>query len=369
LEQAAANSLASADKLEDAALLSQDAAQDLQDIAKRQAARLLLPPSVVTGEPALLRYRGYTGGLIPLIDILDFDGNPIIQAVPMAELPDKPGLYEYAIAEVDSGTFQPETNLTIIVTESTTGSVESGSVFVQTAAGNLLMPRTVLLGDKVIIRFRGRKDWKPKITIKDFEDKVIVDQVAMTKSEDTEGVFEYVINEIRAEEYDAGKPATVTVTEETTAAIEEGTFLVESTSLSTLEGLVASGSGVKAVAVEVLDAIKAVEGTLATGGDISMALENLKVKLDRMPKLIEEGMASSPVASAVNEISEQFRTFAGEEGYDFTTLLEKGLSESSTISDIRKKTDEVQGATEVMQKVIEQKLGGEDAPVVHSFFH
>jgi len=87
------------------------------------------------------------------------------------------------------------------------------------------------------------------------------------------------------------------------------------------------------------------------------------------PEIIEEEVATSPVASAVNEISEQFSAFAGEEGYDFSTLLEKGLSESATVSEIREKTDEVQGATEVMQKVIEQSFGGEDAPVVHSFFH
>ena len=46
-----------------------------------------------------------------------------------------------------------------------------------------------------------------------------------------------------------------------------------------------------------------------------------------------------------------------------------GLSESPTVADIRSATDKVQGATEVIQKVIEKKLGGDDEPVVHSFFH
>jgi hypothetical protein len=48
--------------------------------------------------------------------------------------------------------------------------------------------------------------------------------------------------------------------------------------------------------------------------------------------------------------------------------VEKGLDKSETVKDIRKKTDAVQGTTEVMQKIMENKLGGIDEPVVHVIY-
>ena len=64
------------------------------------------------------------------------------------------------------------------------------------------------------------------------------------------------------------EPVTVTVIEPTTATVESGTFIVEATTLTSLEGLVASGASTKNVAQEALDAINSVKGTLATGGDV-----------------------------------------------------------------------------------------------------
>ncbi|MCK5180028.1 MAG: hypothetical protein KAR32_10900, partial [Candidatus Omnitrophica bacterium] len=95
----------------------------------------------------------------------------------------------------------------------------------------------------------------------------------------------------------------------------------------------------------------------------------IKLKINRIPRKIAEEGITDPIVRAVDEIRDQFSQFAGDEGYDFGTLFEMGLEESPTMNGIRTTTDKVQGATEVMQKVIEQKLGGEDAPVVHSFFH
>ena len=93
------------------------------------------------------------------------------------------------------------------------------------------------------------------------------------------------------------------------------------------------------------------------------------LRIDRLPRRIAEEGITDPVVRAVDDIRNQFVEFTGEEGYDFATLFEMGLEQSPTIGDIRGTTDKVQGATEVIQKVVEQKLGGEDAPVVHSFFH
>jgi len=233
----------------------------------------------------------------------------------------------------------------------------------------LLMPGTVLVGDKVLVQFKGRDDWKPVISLVNFENEIVVKEAKMTAVSGITGMFEYEIPTIEADVFTPGKPVTVTVTEPTTATVESGTFIVESTSLTSLEGLVASGAGTKNVAQDTLDAINAVKGSLATGGDVGMALERIKMKINRLPKKIAEEGITDPVISAVDDVLEQFTNFAGDEGYDFKTLLETGLSESTTVGEIRNSTDKVQGATEVMQKVIEQKLGGEDEPVVHSFFH
>jgi hypothetical protein len=352
LETAAANSLASAAVLEDAAELSKDAAEDLQAIGRRQAAKLLIPQSVVTGEDAVLRYRGYSDGLIPLIDVLDGNNAPVLQATPMTALADNPSIYEIVIKEIDAAVFEPGTLFTVIVTESTTGSIESGAVFVEKAKGQLLMPATVLLGDKLNIRLRGRPDWKPRIKITDFENTVIIDNVKMTLVKKETDIFEYTIFELSSDIYAPGKPITVTVTDEVTAASETGTILVESTSLSSLEGLVAAGSGQKSIIQDTLDAINVVKGNLATGGDIGMALEEIRLRMKDLPKELADEAITVPIISAVDEMREQFLNFAGEEGYDFRTLLETGLEESATITDIRNTTDEVQGATEVMQKIV-----------------
>ncbi|MCK5081364.1 MAG: hypothetical protein KAR31_00525, partial [Candidatus Omnitrophica bacterium] len=280
LGDAATLSLASAADLEIAAERSELAAATLEKIAKSQAAKLLIPQSVITGEPVKLRYRGYSSGLIPLIVILDFENVPIVETTPMSEVEDKEALYEYVIDEIDSAIYEPGTSFTVIVTEDTTGSVESGAVYIETAGGQLLMPRTVLIGDKVIIQFRGREDWKPVITIVNFENEEIIKDSKMIKVKDISGMFEYQIDSVQPDMYVPGKPVTVTVVEPTTATVESGTFIVESTSLTSLEGLVASGSGVKDVAQDALDAINAVRGTLATGGDVSMALERIKLKIN-----------------------------------------------------------------------------------------
>jgi len=132
---------------------------------------------------------------------------------------------------------------------------------------------------------------------------------------------------------------------------------------------VAAGAGQKSIIQDTLDAIKSVSGALATGGDISVALEAIRLQLREIPKEIAHESITVPIINAVDEIRDEFIQFTGDEGYDFKTLLETGLDESATIADIRKTTDAVQGTTEVMQKIVEQQLGGEDAPVVHSFFH
>jgi len=369
LQIAANDSTSAADRLEVAASLSQTAAEDLQAIGRRQAASLLIPQSVVTGENVTLRYRGYSAGLIPLIDVISSENVAIIQATPMIPLANNPSIYEIVLLDIEADVYEPGTLFTVIVTESTTGSIESGAVFIEAAKGQLLMPGTVLIGDKLNIRFRGRPDWKPLIKIVDFENNIIVDNEKMSAVRDETDLFEYTVLEVTSVVYKPGKPITVVIIEEATSATETGTILVESTSLSSLEGLVAAGAGTKSIIKDTLEAINVVKGNLATGGDISLALEEIKLRMRNLPKELADEQITVPIIAAVDEIREQFMQFTGEEGYDFRTLLETGLEESSTIADLRNSSDEMVGATEVMQKIMEQKLGGEDAPIVHSFFH
>jgi len=366
LQSAASISLISASKLEEAAAISEAASLDLQNIAKRQSARLLIPQTVITGEPAKIRYRAYSPDSIPLLDLINFENAPIVLSQPMSGVPNNPGLFEYEIEEVTSDIFEPGSPFTVIVKDDLTNGVESGAIYVEAAAGKLLLPNTVLMGDRVILRFRGRGGWKPVISMLNFEGKEIVKDAKMTPlaGKEKQGYFEYVIPSIAGDLYAPGKPVTVTVMEPTTATLESGTFMVETTSLSSLEGLVASGAGAKSVAQDALDAIIAVQGSLTTGGDVGSALENIKYKLNRIPKEIAEEGITAPIVNKVNEIKDQFAQFAGEEGYDFSTLLEQGLSESATVGEIRTTTDRINGASDVMSEIIQRKLGGTDEAFV-----
>ena len=165
-------------------------------------------------------------------------------------------------------------------------------------------------------------------------------------------------------------PFTVFVQEDTTGNFEAGSVFVESTSLGSIEGLVAADSGVKRFAKDTYESLKAIQGMLSYDGDVGRALEMLKTKVDRIPKLIaEEGnSAQEEVINTVNNIADQIQLLAGDQGYDFSELITKGLDESKSIGDIREATDEVQGATEVMQILMENKLGGLDDPVIHVTF-
>ena len=60
--------------------------------------------------------------------------------------------------------------------------------------------------------------------------------------------------------------------------------------------------------------------------------------------------------------------FLGEEGYDFTQLLELGLSESPTIKNLRKKSSQLYSTTELTQKLLEYKMGGLDDPITYVDF-
>ncbi|MBI4598484.1 MAG: hypothetical protein HY737_08820, partial [Candidatus Omnitrophica bacterium] len=236
-------------------------------------------------------------------------------------------------------------------------------------AGRLLLPPTAVIGERLMLRYRAGEKLSPKIDIflVDTEGKTvnIAKEAAMTESTSNAGLYEYAIDIKKDNGFTPGKPFNVFVRELTTGNLEAGSVFVESTTLSALEGLIAAGGGVKNIAQETLDAVKAVRGTLATGGDFNNALELLKVKVDRIPRLVAEESGTGKIKRTVDEVAETIKSLAGDQGYDFSQLVKKGIEEAPSLKDVRKKADEIQGATEVMQILMEHKLGGIDDPVVH----
>ncbi|MBI4323141.1 MAG: hypothetical protein HY596_02565, partial [Candidatus Omnitrophica bacterium] len=283
-------------------------------------------------------------------------------------------------------------------------ALQAGAADIKTAAGNvemkgedleatnlkfsgrLMMPRTVLINDKdVKLVYQAIEGIVPLITITApsaaGKDTVVVENFPMARSKDRADTYEYTIDKVTSPPYTPGKFVTVLVEAETFTYklqplkgkiknVEVGSFIVESTTLSTLEGLVAGSSGVKGMVADVLTTLRGVQSSFSAGGDMTALLETLNRKVDALPSQIAQQISAQGDAvqmrNTLNEVANQIRALAGDDmGLDFSRLIGKALDESSSITDIRKKADSVQGTTEVMQVLMEQKLGGIDAPVVH----
>jgi len=242
-------------------------------------------------------------------------------------------------------------------------------------AGEVMAPATVLVGDNVTISYRGETGLDPLIDIVNSKGDVIVSNAPMEESADNPGLYEYKLSNIKASDFPVGKPFTIMTRADVTLKdgsivtnLETGSVQVESTSLTTLEGLVASTLGVKNIAKDALDAIKFVEGTLATGGNVDLALQYLREQVDDLPRRVAEEGLTVEMRGAVDEISEKMTTLVGETGLDFTGLMEVGLSQSPTIKEIRSKADDTMGTVDLLQMLFQQKLGGKDDPVVQVIF-
>jgi hypothetical protein len=165
-----------------------------------------------------------------------------------------------------------------------------------------------------------------------------------------------------------GTSVTAIVSETLTGFFDQGTFTFTAVSLDDIAGQVAAQSGGVKASKDALKAIQEVQGSLATGGDVGRALETLKVKVERIPKAVAQESGNVQMRQALGEVAERITALAGDEGYDFSQLVKKGIEEAPSLKDIRKKTDQVQGTTELMQLLMEQKLGGVDDPVVHVIY-
>jgi len=150
--------------------------------------------------------------------------------------------------------------------------------------------------------------------------------------------------------------------------MEVGSVTVESTTLTSIEGLVSMVPQAKRAAEEARDLIanagKALEHALKAGTDVDLALTYLQETVEHLPKLLAQEGPLPEISESINEVADRLITLAGEEGYDMSTLLEIGLSKSPTLKEMRIKTDQVGAVVELLKKIFEAKLGGLDTPVV-----
>ena len=147
--------------------------------------------------------------------------------------------------------------------------------------------------------------------------------------------------------------------------------MVLSSTLDELKGLIASvdpKSSLKGIEAS----LGSIKGNMETGGNLVPTLELLKTKLDALPKQVAQESGAGEVKRVVNDAAQTIQKLAGNEGYSLGEIVKIGVSEgvekSKTVQQVRKTVDQVQGATEIMQILMERKYGGVDEPVVHVLY-
>ncbi|MCK4824568.1 hypothetical protein KA005_52940, partial [bacterium] len=247
-------------------------------------------------------------------------------------------------------------------------------------SGELILPRTVLMGDTLNIRYSGlmELDPLPIMDIVDHEAKSIVKGQTLTENSEQKGLYEYDLK-IEGDEFTSGKAITIIVIADVADSekdgvaykvqnMEIGSVAIESTTLSAIEGLVATVPAIKTAAEEARDLIKntgiALENALKSGTDIDLMLTYLQETVESLPKLLAQEGPLPEMSKSINDMADRLIKLAGDEGYDMSTLMEKSLSESPTLKEMRLKTDQINAVVVLLRKIFESKFGGEDAPVV-----
>jgi len=223
-------------------------------------------------------------------------------------------------------------------------------------------PNPALTGDKITLQCQGQPDLSPMLDIYSWDNKTIINDIILTQSEP--GLYSY---EFTADSrFTAGKSYTYIITEQTTGGMVTGSGTVESMGLTAVAGLAAAAPEAERAAKKALDAIKSIESVLISGDSINIAvtLKNLKESVDALPETFAKEGPASRVTQVVSEISDRIKKLAGDEGYNMGELLEKTLSSSPTVKEIRAKTDEINGAVDVLGNIMESKFGGVDEPII-----
>jgi len=231
-------------------------------------------------------------------------------------------------------------------------------------------PNPTLQNTMVTIAAQGLPGLNPLVSVYNYENKEVIASGKLIESSLNPGnySFTFMADPTR---FQAGKSYTFIVSEDTTGGLVGGSGTVESMSLTTIAGLVASAPGAESAAKKALDAIKGLEAVMTKGGDLAGVkdqIQSLKGVIDDLPTKLTDAMRKeggmTDVKTAVHDISDQLAKLAGTEGYDFSKIMSKALSENPSIKEIRQKSDVLATGVDVVQKTLVAKLGGSDDPIV-----
>ncbi|MFA5373748.1 MAG: hypothetical protein WC354_06180, partial [Candidatus Omnitrophota bacterium] len=228
--------------------------------------------------------------------------------------------------------------------------------------GATAAPDPALSGDTITLQVQGQPNLLPKLNIYSWDNNAIYSDVIMSQSRPGFYVFSFAADS----NFAVGKAYTYLVSEQTTGGLVSGSGMVESMGISTVAGLAAAAPEAERAAKKALDAIKAVEAVLVSKDNINIALtlQNLKTSIEALPETLNKQGPNTQLTSAVNQISEQLKSFVGAEGVDLSTLLDEKLGDTSTIKEMRNKTDTINAVVDILLKIMESKFGGVDSPIV-----
>ncbi|MGE5308174.1 MAG: hypothetical protein ACM3OC_03740, partial [Deltaproteobacteria bacterium] len=223
-------------------------------------------------------------------------------------------------------------------------------------------PDPALTGDAVTISVQGQPRCMPLLSLYTWDNKAVVQSVIMTETRPGFYVYSFAADS----RFTPGKAYTYMVTEQTTGGLVAGSAMVESMGITTVAGLAAAAPEAERAAKKALDAIKAVEAVLVSNDNIniSMTLKNLKDSVDELPSVLNKEGPDAKILSSINDIGEKLKGLVGEQGVDIGTLLDEKLGGSSTIKEMRNKTDTIQSVVDMLLQILEAKMGGVDTPIV-----
>jgi hypothetical protein len=163
-----------------------------------------------------------------------------------------------------------------------------------------------------------------------------------------------------------GKAYTFMVTEQVTGGLISGSGMVESMGITTVAGFAAAAPEAERAAKKALEAIKAVESVLVSNENIniSMTLKNLKESVEALPATMSKEGPNSQMMNAINDISARLSKMMGGEGMDFSSLLDEKLGDTSSMKQLRNKTDTISAIVDLLLQIMESKLGGVDSPII-----
>jgi hypothetical protein len=86
--------------------------------------------------------------------------------------------------------------------------------------------------------------------------------------------------------------------------------------------------------------------------------------VNELPAVLSRDGPNAQMMAAINSISDKLKTLMGDQGIDIGQLLDEKLGDSSSMKEMRNKTDNIQSVVDLLLQILESRLGGVDSPVV-----